>query len=627
MARPKRIRLGELLVQKEKISAEQLTQAIDEQKKQGGKIGQIMVNLGFLTEDDMLAFLAEQIEIPLVELKHHNFDKELIRLLPVNYARRFRAIILGRDDSGDLLIGMADPLDLLAYDELTRIVNQPISLALVREKEVLHAIDLLYRHTDEIEEFAQDLKQELTDTIDIADIESEDAAASQPVVKLLQSLFEDALQVHASDIHIEPDEHVLRIRQRVDGVLTEHIINEKNIAAALSLRLKLMGGMNISEKRLPQDGRFNIKVKDKKVDVRLSTMPVEYGESVVMRLLDQSAVALDLRKTGMPEDMLKDFERNMRRPYGMILVTGPTGSGKTTTLYSVLAQLNSPEKKIITVEDPVEYRLERISQVQVNTKIDLDFARVLRTALRQDPDIILVGEIRDQETASIAIRAALTGHLVLASLHTNDATSTAIRLIDMGVEGYLVGTALRVVLAQRLVRRICDTCAEIYQASEGERAWAIAVGGEKYKDIDFRRGRGCTYCNNTGFRGRVGIFELFELDTAMIAALSDNDPNAFTQATEKHKANNSLSLSALKAAARGDTTVSEALRIAGEFDDSFVEEERKQDDDSSNVDMDARTTKTETDVTNASESGSTKENTLINESQGTSPTKLTLKKQ
>lgn len=363
---------------------------------------------------------------------------------------------------------MADPLDIFAYDELVRVLKQPIKQAVVRESELLNTLDLVYRRTDEIASLAEELEDELgDDAFDLADLSAESESADAPVVKLLQTLFEDAVQARSSDIHIEPDESVVRIRQRVDGgVLQEQVMKEKRVNAALVLRLKLMAGLNISEKRLPQDGRFNVRVKGRSIDVRVSTMPVQYGESVVMRLLDQSQGMLDLQGTGMPPHLLERFRKLIKKPpHGMILVTGPpTGSGKTTTLYGALTELNKPEVKIITAEDPVEYRLPRITQVQVNPKIGLEFANVLRASLRQDPDIILVGEMRDHETVEIGLRAAMTGHLVLSTLHTNDSISSAMRLIDMGgAEPFLVASSLLGVVAQRLVRRVCDNCKEPYQ--------------------------------------------------------------------------------------------------------------------------------------------------------------------
>lgn len=347
-------------------------------------------------------------------------------------ARRFRAIVLA-ERNGELLVGMADPLDIFAYDEIVRILKQPIKQAVVRESELLSTLDLVYRRTEEIASLAEELEDELDDdAFDLADLTAESSSEDAPVVKLLKTLFEDAVQARSSDIHIEPDESVVRIRQRVDGVLQEQVMKEKRVNAALVLRLKLMAGLNISEKRLPQDGRFNVRVKGRSIDVRVSTMPVQYGESVVMRLLDQSQGMLNLESTGMPPELLARFRRMIQRPHGMILVTGPTGSGKTTTLYGALSELNRPEVKIITAEDPVEYRLPRVTQVQVNPKIGLEFSDVLRAALRQDPDVILVGEMRDSETVEIGLRAAMTGHLVLSTLHTNDSISSAMRLIDHG---------------------------------------------------------------------------------------------------------------------------------------------------------------------------------------------------
>ena len=375
-------------------------------------------------------------------------------------------------------------------------------------------------------------------------------------------MFEDAVQVHASDIHIEPDEKVLRIRQRIDGVLHESILNEVRIAPALVLRLKLLAGLDISEKRLPQDGRFNMRVRGHEIDVRMSTMPVQHGESVVMRLLDQSAGLLSLHDTGMPDLLLQRFRRQLRRPHGMIVVTGPTGSGKTTTLYGALSELNQPGNKVITVEDPVEYRLPRINQVQVNTKIGLDFSTVLRATLRQDPDILLVGEMRDQETVEIGLRGAMTGHLVLTTLHTNDAISSALRLMDMGAPGYLVASALRAIVAQRLVRRICHYCHEEHEVEAGEMIWLTNLFGEGVRSQTFHRGRGCQSCNFTGYAGRIGVFELLELDQPMMDALRRSDPEGFARAAREHVEYRPLVAMAFDYASQGITTIDEVLRLA-----------------------------------------------------------------
>ena len=389
-----------------------------------------------------------------------------------------------------------------------------------------------------------------------------------PVVKLLQSIFEDAVQIRASDIHIEPDENVLRIRQRVDGVLQEQIMKERRIAPALVLRLKLLSGLDISEKRLPQDGRFTLKVKGRKIDVRLSTMPITNGESVVMRLLDQTEGATKLDNVGMPAEMLKRFRKLIHMPHGLILVTGPTGSGKTTTLYGALQELNEVGKKIITVEDPVEYRLSRINQVQINPKIDLSFARVLRSALRQDPDILLVGEIRDTETAEIALRAAMTGHLVLSTLHTNDAVSSAMRLIDMGAEGFLAATSLRVVLAQRLVRRLCDNCYEEHKPDTKDLAWMKDSLGDQAENISLKRAVGCHRCNNTGYRGRIGVFEMLVMHEELADALRRNNTSDFVRIAKRTPGYQPLVISALKFAAEGITSLDEVLRVAEQIDES-----------------------------------------------------------
>ncbi|MFT5707112.1 MAG: MSHA biogenesis protein MshE, partial [Oceanospirillaceae bacterium] len=389
-----------------------------------------------------------------------------------------------------------------------------------------------------------------------------------PVVRLLKSIFEDAVTVGASDIHIEPDEHVLRIRQRVDGLLQEHVMKDARIAPALILRLKLMAELNISEKRLPQDGRFNITVKSHNIDVRMSTMPIQHGESVVMRLLDQTNGLIELDSIGMSDLIRNRLKRLIKEPHGLLLVTGPTGSGKTTTLYGALNELNIAEKKILTVEDPVEYRLPRINQIQVHPKIGLNFATVLRSCLRQDPDILLVGEIRDHETAEIALRASMTGHFVLSSLHTNDAISSAMRLIDIGIEGYIVATALRAVLAQRLIRKVCEHCKTDYRPSFQEQAWLnIKLEDTQISGVGFKQGGGCTSCNNTGYIGRVGIFELLEVNDAMADALRANDSYAFSQATKASENFQPLVLSALEAAVSGITSLEEVFRVTEQLEE------------------------------------------------------------
>ncbi|OGT22039.1 MAG: MSHA biogenesis protein MshE [Gammaproteobacteria bacterium RIFCSPHIGHO2_02_FULL_42_13] len=560
----KKIPLGEMLVRSKLITETQLKQALAAQQKSGAKLGQALIDLHIMTEDNILDFLAKQLKIPLFNLKKHDLDFALVKHLPEAYARRFRVLILKEHKNGYLL-GMADPLDINALDELKRVLKKPIFLSLVRESDLLHILDLVYRRTDDISSFAEELTEELAGGISLTDLSLAADQVDAPVIKLLQSLFEDAIQMHASDIHIEPGEKVLRIRQRIDGVLHEQEMKEKNIAQAIALRLKLMAGLNISERRMPQDGRFNMKVRDRYIDVRLSTLPTQYGESIVMRLLDQSGGTLSLEQLGLPDDTLKEMRRLVHMPNGIILVSGPTGSGKTTTLYSVLNEMNIPDKKIITAEDPVEYRLGRINQVQVNEKLDFSFARVLRSMLRQDPDIIMVGEMRDVETAEIAMRAALTGHLVLSTLHTNDSASCALRLLDMKVEGYLIAATLRGVLAQRLVRRICDSCKEPYTLTEQERNWLIGIAGEEAVHHDFYYGKGCSYCNKTGFKGRVGVYELLKLNEAMMEALRKGDPSAFSHYAAEALKGQLLLNKSLALTANGITTPSEVMRIIGEI--------------------------------------------------------------
>ncbi len=564
----KKIRIGDLLVQHDVITEEQLAKGLQQQKDTGQKLGRVLVDLGYLGEDQFLEFLSRQLDIPFVDLRRFDFDLQLVQRLPESYARRYRAIVL-TDERDGLMVGMADPMDIFAYDDIERILQEPIKQAVVREAELLNTLDLVYRRTEEIAFFAEELDEELTDSqFDLAELSLDADDSEAPVVKMLQSIFEDAVQVRASDIHIEPDEMVLRIRQRVDGVLQEQVMKERRIASALVLRLKLLAGLDISEKRLPQDGRFSLKVKNRKIDVRLSTMPLEYGESVVMRLLDQTGAVKDLNDVGMPEDMLEHFRRIIHMPHGLILVTGPTGSGKTTTLYGALQELNIADKKIITVEDPVEYRLSRINQVQIAPKIDLTFARVLRAALRQDPDILLVGEIRDQETAEIALRAAMTGHLVLSTLHTNDAVSSAMRLVDMGAEGFLAATALKAVVAQRLVRRLCDNCFVDDEPKPKDLAWIKSILGPEAETMQLKRAVGCHRCNNTGYRGRAGVFELLVLNDALADALRRSDSADFVRIAKKTPGYQPLVVSALKDAAKGITSLEEVLRVAEQVDES-----------------------------------------------------------
>jgi MSHA biogenesis protein MshE len=558
--RPKKIRIGDLLIAHKVISQEQLNSALADQKKSGRKLGRVLIENGFISEDQLLTFLSQQLNIPHIDLKRYNYKPETVRLIPEAHARRFRAIAL-EDTREALLVGMADPTDIFAYDELARVLRRPLRLAVVQESELLKTIDRVYRRTEEISGLAQELEQELSaQAVDLGELAAAEGLTDAPVVKLLQSMFEDAIQVNASDIHIEPDEKELRVRFRLDGVLRVQTTADRRIGPALVSRVKLMAGMDISEKRLPQDGRANVRVREKNIDVRISTMPVQHGESVVLRLLNPFTGVLDLEQVGMPKPMLERFRRLIHQPNGMVLVTGPTGSGKTTTLYAALKELNRPASKILTVEDPVEYRLPGINQVQVNPKIELTFSRVLRSMLRQDPDIILVGEMRDQETAEIGLRAAMTGHLVLSTLHTNDAITTALRLIDMGVAPYMVAASLRGVVSQRLVRRICESCSEPCELPPAAMAIVRAEVGDKADSLHFRRGRGCSHCNGSGYQGRIGVFEFLEMDAAQVEAMHSGDPKKFADAAKKQPEFQLLRRSALALAAQGVTTMDQVVR-------------------------------------------------------------------
>lgn len=564
----KRIRIGDLLVEKNMISESQLQHALQEQKLTGRKLGATLVELGYVEENALLSLLSTQLDIPFVELKQFRFDRELVQRLPETSARRYRVMLL-REDFDGLLLGMADPTDIFGLDELQRILQKNLKPAVVRESELLDILDIAYTRASEIATLAGELDEELQESaVDLADFVVGATDTEAPVVKLLQKIFEEAITTKASDIHIEPDEKVLRIRNRIDGVLLEQVMNEKRIASALVVRLKLMSGLDISEKRLPQDGRFNLKVKHHNIDVRISTMPVQFGESVVMRLLDQTDGVRPLASVGMPPHLIDRFRKVITRPHGLVLVTGPTGSGKTTTLYGALSELNKPEKKIITVEDPVEYRLPRISQVQLHEKIGLNFANVLRATLRQDPDILLVGEIRDAESAEIALRASMTGHMVLSTLHTNDAVTSALRLMDIGVDGYLVATALKAIIAQRLVRRICNSCIQPHAPDTNEQQLLAAIGkGRDFGKIIFKQGTGCPHCHNTGYRGRVGVFEMLELNQPMAEALRINDINGFTNAAYATPNFVTLSETALEYAIEGITTLEEVMAISAQIDD------------------------------------------------------------
>ena len=559
--RPQRVRIGDVLVAHKTISQEQLKLALDEQKRSGRRLGRVLVDMGFTNEEGIAQALARQLNLAFVNLKMYNFNRGIVQKLPEAAARRFRAIAL-EERGAAMLVGMADPTDLFAFDELTRLLKRDVEAAVVAESEVLQALDQVYRRTEEIAGHAKDLEQDLGGDalVDFGALGASLGAEDAPVVKLLQSLFEDATQVRASDIHIEPQEHRLQMRFRIDGQLQVQGESDLRVAGALALRLKLMSGLDISEKRHPQDGRFNVLVREQPVDVRISTMPTQYGESIVMRLLNRNSGLLGVEHLGMPGAMRERFASIITRVSGMVLVTGPTGSGKTTTLYAALNALNTPARKIITVEDPVEYRVAGLNQIQVNEKIELSFAQVLRSVLRQDPDVILVGEMRDTETAQIGLRAAITGHMVFSTLHVLNAASAPVRLLDMGVPRYMVATSLQAVIAQRLVRVICESCPQDYTPSAQElkfveSEWTGPSG-------PFKRGRGCAHCNGSGYRGRVGVYEMLEMTPPLVEAMAKDDVTGFMRAARQEMGGHSFVQHAAALAAEGRTTLSEVMRIS-----------------------------------------------------------------
>ncbi|MBX2807483.1 MAG: GspE/PulE family protein [Cellvibrionaceae bacterium] len=554
---PKKIRIGDILIAEGKLSEAQLQAALTEQKKVGKRLGKVLVDMRLVSEDTLLHMLSQQLDIPFIDIKQFHYRPDDVCLLKETLARRFRVALLSMSDES-LTLAMSDPTDIFCLDEIYQHFNKNIVPVIVKELDLLEVLDRCYGQSEKIALLAEELNEELADDVfDLQELTQQAETDDAPVVQLIQKIFEEALKHRASDIHIEPDEHVLRIRMRIDGVLSEQVMNEKRIAPALVVRLKLISGLDIAEKRLPQDGRFALKVMHKNVDVRLSTLPIQHGESVVMRLLVVDDAIKTLPDIGMNNSLCESFRQQIHRPHGLILVTGPTGSGKTTTLFAALAALNARGKKIITLEDPVEYRLPRVNQVQINEKIGLDFPTVLKSALRQDPDILLVGEIRDEVSANIALRAAMTGHLVLSSLHTHSAVSSVLRLLNMGVDHFVVASSLKAVLAQRLIRRLCPHCK--YAAKPEKRHQYFL--SEQQGRMNFYYSKGCVHCFNTGFSGRLGVFEYILIDQPMVDALRSADIAGFTQLAKASSHYLSLFESAMARAVAGDVCLDDVEKL------------------------------------------------------------------
>jgi type IV pilus assembly protein PilB len=574
-------RIGEMLVAGGLIKEEQLTRALEEQVKRGGKVGEILVDLGYINEHNMATFLARQLHLPYIEIEKQLVDPECVKMIPADMARRVTAIPLYKDKEA-LVVAMADPLNIFGVDDMQKAAGREIRKVVATRSDIQRAISSYYGMGHTIEaaamDFTGDTGATIADTLEMTGVTSEDA----PVVKLVSMLIAQAIMDRASDIHIDPEGKSIKVRYRIDGVLIEVRILPRELHAPIVSRIKIMANMDISEKRVPQDGRFQARITHTEtgpvvtavfrersvlridegttVDIRVSTLPVIQGETVVMRILDRSRIILTLEGLNFSADMLDLYRRLITKPYGMILVTGPTGSGKTTTLYASLNTIDRKANNLVTIEDPVEYQIMGVNQVQVNAKAGVTFASGLRSILRQDPDIIMVGEIRDRETAEIAIHAALTGHLVFATLHTNDAAGAATRLIDMGIEPFLIASSTLAILGQRLARKICDRCKKPYTATPD----LLKSLGVATANVTFYRGDGCSACNKTGYQGRVGLYELMEMTEAVRELIISKAPSSAIKAAASRSGFKTLRQEGLVKAVAGLTTVEEVLRVTQE---------------------------------------------------------------
>ena len=568
------IRFGELLLSKGLLNRRELTEALNEQRSRGGRIGEIIVKLKMVSDEDVNCALAEHLSTERVHLDGKDIDMNVARLVPEALAKRFNLVAIDEKD-GKVLVAMADPLDVVATDTITMKTGREIQPVLSSLREIRQTIEKVYHGSDideqrlrdivehaintEAEEEAQQdaLMENALNALE-ADISVEEAATRAPVIRFVDLLLRQAVKSRASDIHVEPQEHSMTIRMRIDGVLQDMVPPPRKMQAAIATRIKILSKMDIAERRLPQDGRFKIKAPGRDIDVRVSVIPTIYGEKVVMRILDSAAVNHNLDQLGFDPALLEEFKMMLSQPYGIIIVTGPTGSGKSTTLYSALNYLKDPRKNITTVEDPVEYRLAGINQIQVKPEIGLDFAESLRAILRQDPDIILIGEIRDKETIDIAIKASLTGHLVLSTFHTNDAPSAISRMVYMGVEPYLLASTVNLIVAQRLVRRICERCKEPVTINE-QVLRRLNVDPERAKNAVLYHGRGCTACNGTGYLGRLPIFEFLIMDSEIRDKVSIGTSEARIREMSRERGYQGLLGSGIDRMLEGVTTAEEVL--------------------------------------------------------------------
>ncbi|MBN1503442.1 MAG: type IV-A pilus assembly ATPase PilB [Candidatus Eisenbacteria bacterium] len=548
------------LVEEKLVSQETLDKANKQKKETGGSLTQALVKLGAITEDDLTKFVSELYNVPVINLSSIEVDKAVIKLIPADVASKFQVIPVERAGR-KLTVAMVNPSNIFAIDDIKFLTGLEVQPLIASESEIKKGIDRYYDQADSLANVMKSMEEE----VEIVEEGPEEEAAPvedadlAPVVKLVNSLIADAVRKRASDIHIEPYEKYLRVRFRIDGVLYEMMAPPFRMKASITSRLKIMAELDIAERRVPQDGRIKLRTLGKTIDLRVSTLPTIFGEKVVMRILDRSSLNIDLTTLGFEQRALDNFLRAVQSPYGMVLVTGPTGSGKTTTLYSALAKINTPEVNIMTAEDPVEYNIEGINQVQVHEEIGLTFSAALKAFLRQDPNIVMVGEIRDLETGSIATKAALTGHLVLSTLHTNDAPSTVNRMIDMGIEPFLVASSTNLILAQRLLRRICLHCKEEVKLHP-EIVRELGMTEEEVHDHVFYEGKGCIECNNTGYKGRQGAFEVMPVTPAIRDLILDRAPTS--EILNQARAEGMLTLreDALMKLKKGLTTAEEVLK-------------------------------------------------------------------
>src|SRR5467141_3397882 len=568
LGQPQTRRLGDLLVAERLITETQLKQALSEQKGNTDKLVSILARLGFITEEQLIGLLSRQYGIPSISLTNINVDTETLRLVPAPIARKYEILPVKRI-GGTLTLAMADPTNVFALDDIAFMTSLQILPVVAPQATIRKAIEKHYEGgqtsmNEMLTEIAADANVEVlegeTEGEGVDVFELKESADEAPVVKLVNMVLVDAIRKGASDLHWEPYEKHFRIRFRIDGVLHEMLSPPKRLEPAIVSRLKIMSSLDIAERRVPQDGRIKLRYHTREIDFRVSILPTIFGEKAVLRILDKDALQLDLTKLGFDPGALETFEKVIRQPYGMVLITGPTGSGKTTTLYSAISTINSPEHNIMTAEDPVEYNLKGVNQVQVNEGVGRTFAAVLRSFLRQDPDVILVGETRDLETAQISVRAALTGHLVFSTLHTNDCPSTIARLLDMGIPPFLVASSLLLVLAQRLGRKVCRACREPYDADEESLVPYGHVPSGKGK-VQFYKGKGCATCNFTGMKGRIAIYEVMPVGEELRDAILKNQGTAELRAIAQAAGMRSLRQAGLMKVIEGTTTVEEVLRV------------------------------------------------------------------